>query len=102
MSDAKLATIDSSSVYNYQEEGMVFARVSVTLVADMAKGSTRKVAAVGSRHPVFVHALAVAGTGLASGSVNTEGSVFLRAHEAIAAGATLRLTGWWVVGADNK
>lgn len=102
VNDASLATIDSSSVYYYPEEGMVFARVSVTLVTALAKGSTRKVAVVSSRHPAFVHALAVAGTGLASGSVNTEGSVFLRAHEAITAGTTLRLTGWWVVAADNK
>lgn len=102
VSDTSQATIDSSSVYYYPEEGMAFARVSVTLATDMAKGSTRKVAAVGSRHPVFIHALAVAGTGLANGSVNTEGGVFLRAHEAIAAGTTLRLTGWWVVGANNK
>lgn len=102
VSDASKATIDSSSAYYYPEEGMVFVRAAVTLVTDMAKGTTREVAKVANRHPVFLHALAATGAKLANGYVATSGGLCIRAHEAITAGTTLRLTGWWVVAADNK
>lgn len=102
VSDTSKATIDGSSLYYYPEEGMAFARVAVTLVTDLAKGSVREVAKVTSRHPAFLHALAATGPKLANGYIDTDGGLCIRAHEAITAGTTLRLTGWWVVAADNK
>lgn len=102
VSDASKATIDSSSVYYYPEEGMVFARVAVALATDLAKGSVREVAKVTNRHPVFIHALAATGAKMVNGYVATDGGLGIRAHEAITAGTILRLTGWWVVAADNK
>lgn len=100
--DATRATINNASAYYNRPLRMAFIRLSLDLVTALSAGSTRTVAGVDNRVPGYQHALAVYCSGQASAYIGNTGKITLRAHEDLAAGETVIITGWWVVTSSQQ
>lgn len=100
--DSAKAAINSASVFYYPEQRMGYVRTSLDLAAALSAGDTRTTVSVSHRFPAYQTPLEVYCSKQVSAYIGSTGKITIRAHEALAAGATVIVAGWWAVATDQQ